>query len=56
MKKRIQPLEQLKDSQLLFEKEIPVFGYMLILIVGLFLAGAVTWKTTISLSVLLLLC
>ena len=44
MKKRIQPLEQLKDSQLLFEKELPVFGYMLILIVGLFLAGAVTWS------------
>lgn len=44
MKKRIQPLEQLKDSQLLFEKEIPVFGYMLILIVGLFLAGTVTWS------------
>lgn len=43
MKKRIQPLEQLKDSQLLFEKELPVFGYMLILIVGLFLAGAVAW-------------
>lgn len=44
MKKRIQPLEQLKDSQLLFEKELPVFGYMLILIVGLFLAGAVAWS------------
>ncbi len=44
MKKRIQPLEKLKDSQLLFEKELPVFGYMLILIVGLFLAGAVTWS------------
>lgn len=44
MKKRIQPLEQLKDSQLLFDKQLPVFGYMLILIVGLFLVGAVIWS------------
>lgn len=44
MKKRIQTLEQLKDSRLLFDKQIPAFGYMLIVIVAVFLVGAVVWS------------
>lgn len=44
MRKRIHTLEQLKDSKLLFDKQIPVFGYMIIVIVTLFLAGAVLWS------------
>lgn len=44
MKKRIQTLEQLKDSRLMFDKQIPAFGYMLIVIVGVFLVGAVVWS------------
>lgn len=44
MRKRIQTLEQLKDSRLLFDKQIPAFGYMLIVIVALFLVGAIVWS------------
>lgn len=44
MRKRIQTLEQLKDSRLLFDKQIPAFGYMLIVIVALFLVVAVVWS------------
>ena len=45
MNKRIKRIEQLKDSQLLFDKQLPVFGYMLILIVALFLIAAIVWST-----------
>lgn len=44
MKKRIHTLEQLKDSRFLFDKQIPAFGYMLIVIVAVFLGGAVVWS------------
>lgn len=44
MRKRIQTLEQLKDSRLLFDKQIPPFGYMLIVLVAVFLVGAVVWS------------
>lgn len=44
MRKTIKTLENIKDSQLLFEKQIPAFGYMLILIVALFLLGALVWS------------
>lgn len=44
MRKRIHTLEQLKDSRLLFDKQIPAFGYMLIVIVAVFLVGAVVWS------------
>ncbi|MBQ3558882.1 MAG: HlyD family efflux transporter periplasmic adaptor subunit [Agathobacter sp.] len=44
MRKRIHTLEQLKDSRFLFDKQIPAFGYMLIVIVAVFLGGAVVWS------------
>lgn len=44
MRKRIHTLEQLKDSRLLFDKQIPAFGYMLIVIVAVFLVVAVVWS------------
>ena len=44
MKKQMKTIGQLKDSQLLFEKNLPAFGYMLILIIGLFFIGAVLWS------------
>lgn len=44
MKKKIQSLDSLKDSRILFEKEPPAFGYLLILIVGVFLCLAIVWS------------
>ena len=45
MKKQIKTMEQLKDSRLMFEKQLPAFGYMLLLIITLSLAGVVAWST-----------
>lgn len=44
MSKKIKNIADLRESSLLFERNPPVFGYMLILIIGLFLVGAVTWS------------
>ncbi len=39
MNKQIKTLSQMRDSRLLFEKQIPSFGYFFILLVTAFLAG-----------------
>ena len=44
MKKTIKSLDSLKDSRILFDKQPPAFGYLLILIVGVFLTLAVVWS------------
>ena len=44
MKKQMKTMEQLKDSRLLFEKKLPAFGYMILLIVTVALAGVVLWS------------
>lgn len=44
MMKRVKSINELKDSRILFEKPLPAFGYMLILIVGLLLLLAVIWS------------
>lgn len=44
MTKQIKTLDQLRDSRLMFDKKVPAFGYMLLLIVTIFLAGAVIWS------------
>lgn len=44
MKKNIKTMDSLKDSRILFDKELPAFGYLLILIVAIFLCGAVLWS------------
>lgn len=44
MRKRIKTLEELRDSRLLFEKEPPAFGYMLLLIVTFSLIGVIVWS------------
>lgn len=44
MKKQIKTMEQLKDSRLMFEKQLPAFGYMLLLIITLSLVGVVIWS------------
>lgn len=43
MKKTVKSLSMLKDSQLLYDKEPPAFGYLLILIVGVLLCLALVW-------------
>lgn len=40
---KIKTLEQIKDSQLMFEKDVPRFGYMLIVITFISLIGLTIW-------------
>lgn len=44
MSKKIKNFSDLKDSKLLFDKEVPAFGYALIIIVSLLLVGIVVWS------------
>ena len=44
MSKQIKNIQQLKDSRILFDKNPPAFGYILILIVGVFLCVALVWS------------
>jgi len=44
MKKQMKTMEQLKDSRLLFEKKLPAFGYMILLIVTVALVGVLIWS------------
>lgn len=44
MKKQIKTMEQLRDSRLMFEKKLPAFGYMILLIVTFSLIGVVVWS------------
>lgn len=48
MRKQIKTLEQLRDSCLMFEKEVPAFGYMILIIVTLALSGIVAWSTKVQ--------
>ncbi len=45
MRKEIKTMEQLRDSRLLFEKKLPSFGYMLLIIVTFSIIGVVIWST-----------
>lgn len=44
MKKTIKTIDSLKDSRILFDKQPPAFGYLLILVVGIFLCVAIIWS------------
>lgn len=44
MGRDIKTIEQLRDSRLLFEKKLPAFGYMILLIVTFSLVGIVVWS------------
>lgn len=44
MKKTVKTLNSLKDSRILFDKQPPAFGYLFILIVGVFLCSALIWS------------
>ena len=42
--KKIKTLEELKDSRIMFDKNPPGFGYMLIIVLTIFIALAVVWS------------
>lgn len=44
MKKQIKTMEQLRDSRLMFEKKLPVFGYILLLIITFSVIAVITWS------------
>lgn len=44
MKKTVKTFDSLRDSRILFDKQPPLFGYIIIIIVLLFLCGAVVWS------------
>lgn len=44
MKKQIKTMDQLRDSRLLFEKKLPAFGYMIVLVVALAVVGILVWS------------
>ena len=44
MSKQIKTMEQLRDSRLMFEKKLPAFGFMIILIVMFAMVGVVVWS------------
>lgn len=44
MKNQIKTMASLKDSRIMFDKEPPAFGYIIILIVGAFLVAAIVWS------------
>lgn len=44
MKKQIKSFEQLKDSRLLYEKEPPLFGYIIISILTVLLGAVIVWS------------
>lgn len=44
MSKQIKTMDQLRDSRLLFEKKLPAFGIIMLLIITCSLAGVVIWS------------
>lgn len=43
-KKQIKTMDQLKDSRLLYEKQIPGFGYLMIIIITILLGAILIWS------------
>ncbi len=44
MRKKIKTLAELKDSKLLYDQDIPAFGYMIVAVVALLLIGVIIWS------------
>lgn len=44
MQKRIKTMAELRDSRLLFDREPPAFGYMLLLVIAVAFLGAIIWS------------
>lgn len=45
MSKRVKSLDEIRESRLLFDKNPPAFGYILITVVAIFMTIAVVWST-----------
>ena len=48
MSKRVKSLDEIRESRLLFDKNPPAFGYILITVVAIFMTIAVVWSTKAS--------
>ena len=44
MSKRVKSLDEIRESRILFDKNPPAFGYILITVVTVFLIVAVVWS------------
>jgi len=44
MSKSMKTLDELRDSRILYEKKVPPFGYIIVLIVLALLIGVVVWS------------
>lgn len=44
MSKRVKSLDEIRESRILFDKNPPAFGYILITVVAVFLIVAVVWS------------
>lgn len=42
--KKYRTLAELKDSRILYEKDVPAFGYMIVAVVALLLVGIIVWS------------
>lgn len=42
--KKYRTLAELKDSKILYEKDVPTFGYMIVAVVALLLVGIIVWS------------
>lgn len=42
--KKYRTLAELKDSKILYEKDVPAFGYMIVAVVALLLVGIIVWS------------
>ena len=44
MSTKVKSLDELKDSQIMFDKNLPPFGYMLVCIISVLLIGVLVWS------------
>ena len=44
MSSKAKSLEELRDSQILFDKDLPPFGYMIMSIFAVLLVGVLVWS------------
>lgn len=44
MRKKIRTFAELKDSRLLYEKDVPAFGYMIVAVVAVLLVAVIIWS------------
>jgi multidrug resistance efflux pump len=45
MSKQIKTMDELTDSRIMYEKKMPFFGYMIVLMLAILIIGIVIWST-----------